>query len=295
VTVSTLTSKFSVSVSGSATLSSSFTGKSTATLTSEAPTSSLSSIESLFVVDPTPPGVKLDPELMSSFVVNFVFNTEFFNTATLYYGYDHVSGKHLKTLRLRHKASCNLFGIEVERVFASYGIGSDVAADFHLKDLLKNHAVPNYYVSFLYSGDIDDVVIGKRFRIDASNVPSPNGDWEDVVCTSVSTTRRGGFVGVKALSQGPWDLVDQIITLSTSSSKSGEGAVLTTNNGDTVLTIREAGAGSPTLPDVRVEINGIVKYTDSQGQVSFTLDPGTYTVTIQGTGYVATSYQITVG
>jgi hypothetical protein len=295
VTLVTLSSKFSVFVPKSSALISGFVGKSTALLTSGAPTNSRSSLESSVYIDPAPPGVKLNSNLVSSFVVNFVFNTEFFNIATLYYGYDHVSGKHLKTLRLQHKASGSLFGIEVERVFSSFGIGSDSVANFYLKDALKSHATPNYHISFLYSGDVEDVTIGKKFRLDASHVPSPDGDWNEVICTSVSTSRRGGFVAVKALTKGPWSLVDQIITLSASSSKPGEGAVLSSEGSDTVLTIRESGPASPALPDMRVEINGIVKYTNSQGQVSFTLDPGTYTVTIQGTGYVATSYQIRVG
>lgn len=48
------------------------------------------------------------------------------------------------------------------------------------------------------------------------------------------------------------------------------------------------------IPNVRIALDGVIGHTDENGSAEFTVDEGTYRVTISKSGYIMQSFSVTV-
>lgn len=77
----------------------------------------------------------------------------------------------------------------------------------------------------------------------------------------------------------------ELLTLTQTAAAGKQGINITYEAGVATITIYADVAGYPPVEGAEVTIAGVRKVTDRNGQVRFTLDPGTYTARITASGY----------
>lgn len=215
------------------------------------------------------------------------------NEITINYAWDFVSDKARQSITKHNPVSKLLYGVNKETLDLKMLHGTRQAEKI-ADAVLKTSSIPPVKVSFIHNLRSIRLEVGDLVTI---THPAGLGESGYVNATAVITKKNynGVLINYEARMKALTDFYkSELMTLSQVSTAGKEGITVTYAHGVATITIYADVQGYPPVEGAEITISGVRKVSDKKGQVRFNLVPGTYTATIQASGYEDNEVKFTV-
>jgi len=227
--------------------------------------------------------------------------SEIVNTLTVLFGYNHYLGRYTRAITKKNPASEAMYGASQKTIELPM-VQDPLTAGRIASDSLKAMSWPSLRASFshdlrsafLETGDIATLThsagigmsgwVDREARIIRKVISLPRINYT-VQIPLYDQADDSSFSRIEFVSQ-----VETIYAITEGGLSIGGGITISYEEGIATFTVYADVSGSPPIEGARLEINGVVKFTDQNGQARFLLDPGTYTAYVSAAGYQSAQF-----